>query len=51
LSHPDLPDAMHVNGEPMDLAHVVGVLLANRDLERRLAVENAGDTRRLVAVA
>jgi hypothetical protein len=45
---PDLPDAMHVNGEPMDLAYVVGVLLANRDLERRLAAENAG---RLTAVA
>ena len=39
---------MHVNGEPMDLAYVVGVLLANRDLERRLAAENAG---RLTAVA
>lgn len=39
---PDLPDAMHVNGEPMDLAYVVGVLLGNRDLERRLAAENAG---------
>jgi hypothetical protein len=48
---PDLPDAMHVNGEPMDLAYVVGVLLANRDLERRLAAENAADTGRLVAVA
>jgi hypothetical protein len=45
---PDLPDAMHVNGEPMDLAYVVGVLLANRDLERRFAAENAGE---LVAVA
>jgi hypothetical protein len=39
---PDLPDAMHVNGEPMDLAYVVGVLLGNRDPERRLAAENAG---------
>ena len=51
---PDLPDTMHVNGEPMDLAYVVGVLLANRDLERRLATENAGDAGdagRLVAVA
>ncbi|SHN88899.1 HNH endonuclease [Geodermatophilus obscurus] len=48
---PDLPDAMHVNGEPMDLAYVVGVLLANRDLERRFAAENAEDTGRLVAVA
>jgi hypothetical protein len=51
---------MPVNGEPMDLAYVVGVLLANRDLERRLATENAGDAGdageagdagRLVAVA
>jgi hypothetical protein len=51
---PDLPDTMHVNGEPMDLAYVVGLLLANRDLERRLATENAGDAGdagRLVAVA
>jgi hypothetical protein len=39
---PDLPDALHVNGEPMNLAHVVGVLLGNRDLERRLAAENTG---------
>jgi hypothetical protein len=39
---PDLPDEVHVNGEPMDLAYVVGVLLANRDLERRLAAEKAG---------
>ncbi|MGR6967226.1 DUF222 domain-containing protein [Geodermatophilus sp. URMC 61] len=45
---PDLPDAIPVNGEPMDLAYVVGVLLASRDLERRLATENGG---RLVAVA
>ncbi|WP_199506321.1 HNH endonuclease signature motif containing protein [Geodermatophilus sp. TF02-6] len=45
---PDLPDAMHAGGEPMDLAYVVGVLLANRDLERRLAAENAV---RLTAVA
>jgi hypothetical protein len=45
---PDLPDAMPVNGEPMDLGYVVSVLLANRDLERRLAAENAG---RLAAVA
>ena len=48
---PDLPDAMHVNGEPMDLAYVVGVLLANRDLERRLAAENGADAGGLVAVA
>ncbi|MGY1679651.1 DUF222 domain-containing protein [Geodermatophilus sp. SYSU D01176] len=48
---PDLPDAPHVIGEPMDLAYVVGVLLGNRDLERRLAAENGGDTARLAAVA
>ena len=50
---PDLPDTMHVNGAPMDSAYVVGVLLANRDLDRRLATENAGnagDAGRLVAV-
>ncbi|MBB3083498.1 HNH endonuclease signature motif containing protein [Geodermatophilus sabuli] len=48
---PDLPDAVHVNGEPMDLAYVVGVLLGNRDLERRLAAENAGGHGGLVAAA
>ncbi|MDP9428265.1 MAG: HNH endonuclease, partial [Actinomycetota bacterium] len=48
---PDLPDALPVNGEPMDLGYVVGVLLANRDLERRLAAENAGRDGQLVAVA
>ena len=40
---PPLPDAMHVNGERMDLAHVVGVLMGNRDLERRLAAEARGE--------
>jgi hypothetical protein len=45
---PPLPDAMHVNGERMDMTHVVGVLLGNRDLERRLAAEARGE---LVAVA
>lgn len=44
---PPLPTAMHVNGERMDLAHVVWVLMANRDLERRLAAEAEG--RALVA--
>ncbi|WP_209307824.1 DUF222 domain-containing protein [Geodermatophilus sp. DF01_2] len=48
---PDLPDAMHVNGERVDLAYVVGVLLGNCDPERRLAAGNAGDAGRLVAVA
>jgi hypothetical protein len=45
---PDLPEAMHVNGEPMDLGYVVSVLLHKRDLERRLAAENTG---RLAAAA
>ena len=39
---PPLPDAMHVNGERMDLRYVVGVLLGNRDLERRLAAGRSG---------
>jgi hypothetical protein len=39
---PVLPEAMHVNGERMDLAHVVWALLANRDLQRRLAAEARG---------
>ncbi|MGY1814253.1 DUF222 domain-containing protein [Blastococcus sp. SYSU D00820] len=45
-SEPDLPDAMHVNGEPMDLAYVVGVLLGNRDLDRRLAAGRGTTTGR-----
>jgi hypothetical protein len=36
---PHLPDAMPVNGERMDLRYVVGVLMGNRDLLRRLAAE------------
>jgi hypothetical protein len=36
---PTLPDAMHVNGERMDVRYVVGVLMDNRDLVRRLAAE------------
>jgi hypothetical protein len=40
---PPLPDAMRVNGEPMDVRHVVGVLMTNRDLERRLAAEATGE--------
>jgi hypothetical protein len=36
---PELPEAMHVNGERMDLRYVVGVLMGNRDLTRRLAAE------------
>jgi hypothetical protein len=40
---PPLPDAMHVNGERMDMRYVVGVLMGNRDLERRLAAEARGE--------
>jgi hypothetical protein len=40
---PSLPDAMHVNGERMDMRYVVGVLMGNRDLERRLAAEARGE--------
>lgn len=36
---PPLPAAMHVNGERMDMAYAVGVLMGNRDLRRRLAAE------------
>jgi len=39
---PDLPAGMHVNGERMDLDHVVWVLLHHRDLQRRLAAEARG---------
>jgi hypothetical protein len=39
---PDLPDAMGANGERMDLAYVVGVLMGNRDLDRRLRAEASG---------
>jgi hypothetical protein len=46
---PELPDALHVNGERMDLGHVVWALLGHRDLARRLAAENAGG--RLTAAA
>jgi hypothetical protein len=36
---PPLPDAMPVNGERIDVRYVVGVLMGNRDLVRRLAGE------------
>jgi hypothetical protein len=36
---PPLPDAMTVNGERMDVRYVVGVLMGNRDLVRRLTAE------------
>jgi hypothetical protein len=40
---PSLPDAMRLGGERMDMAYVVGVLMGNRDLERRLAAEARGE--------
>lgn len=40
---PPLPDAMHVNGERLDMAHAIGVLMGNRDLRRRLAAEARGE--------
>ena len=36
---PPMPEAMHVNGERMGVRYVVGVLMGNRDLVRRLAAE------------
>jgi hypothetical protein len=36
---PPLPEAVHVNGERMDLRYAVGVLTSHRDLVRRLAAE------------
>ena len=36
---PPLPDWVQVNGERMDIRYVVGVLMGNRDLIRRLAAE------------
>ncbi len=39
---PTLPDAMHLDGERIDLAYAVGVLMGNRDLERRLRAEARG---------
>ena len=34
---PPLPTAVPVNGERMDVAYVVGVLMGNRDVARRRA--------------
>jgi hypothetical protein len=36
---PPLPDALRPNGERMDMKYVIGVLMGNRDLVRRLAAE------------
>jgi hypothetical protein len=36
---PPLPDAMHVNGEPMSIAYAVSVLIGHRDFVRRMAAE------------
>lgn len=41
---PPLPDLMRANGEPMNLAWVVGVLMGNRDLARRLRSRDPGAT-------
>jgi hypothetical protein len=41
---PRLPEAMHVNGERMDLRYVVGLLMEHRDTVHRLEAE-AGATR------
>ena len=46
---PEVPDALHVNGEPMDLEYVVWALLAHRDLARRLAAEGAVENRTAAA--
>ncbi|SNS75473.1 HNH endonuclease [Geodermatophilus saharensis] len=43
LGTPDLPGTLAVGGERMDLGYVVSVLLRNRDLERRVRAENAGE--------
>jgi hypothetical protein len=39
VGEPPLPQEMRVNGERMDVHYVVGVLMGNRDLVRRLAAE------------
>jgi HNH endonuclease len=39
IAEVDLPDAMHINGERMDLRHVVSVLMGHRDFVRRLEAE------------
>jgi hypothetical protein len=36
---PPLPDALRANGERMDMRYVIGVLMGNRDLARRLTAE------------
>jgi hypothetical protein len=39
---PQLPEAIPAGGELMDVRYVIGVLMGNRDLVRRLAAEAAG---------
>ncbi|MGR6964517.1 DUF222 domain-containing protein [Geodermatophilus sp. URMC 61] len=39
LGAADLPDAVHVDGERIDLRYVVSVLMAHRDVVRRLEAE------------
>ena len=41
---PPLPDAMHVNGERMDLRYVVSVLIGHRDYLRRWETETGATT-------
>jgi hypothetical protein len=42
VGEPALSEVMPVNGERIDLRYVVGVLMGNRDLARRLAAEQGG---------
>jgi hypothetical protein len=41
---PPLPEAMHVNGERMDLRYVVSVLIGHRDFLRRCETESGATT-------
>jgi hypothetical protein len=40
---PPMPEAMRANWERMNMAYVIGVLMGNRDLQRRLAAEAKGE--------
>ncbi len=40
---PPIPEAMRANWERMNMAYVIGVLMGNRDLQRRLAAEAKGE--------
>ena len=41
---PPLPDAMHANGERMDLRYVLSVLRGHRDFLRRCEAESGATT-------